>query len=118
MKLTVRRIVFKILRDNPESRNNDIWLIYAFYMEKYNTADYAVFLAKGLKVESPETILRQRRFWQNDNDLFCPSDEVKAERRINERKMRHEMGRFVSNVRDPFAEGGIRRGVCRVDNGA
>jgi len=86
-----REVVKSILEESEKARNDDIFLVYAFYIHKYASADLGYFLATGMKVESPENILRHRRYWQNTMGVCKADEKIQAERRMQERKWRRDL---------------------------
>lgn len=89
-----------LLRTKPETRNSDITLMievwqtyYSSYLKKGSTGEVGVWLKDLYDLPREDNIKRIRAHFQNDLNLYLPSDEkVAIQRRINEDKWREFMG--------------------------
>lgn len=95
---TLKKKVYKILRDYPKSRDSDKWLMCKFWTVYYpsrikrfdsNNKECKpyVFLEDILDFENGDNISRVRQIIQNQDGEFLPNSEsVRKQRKINEQK--------------------------------
>lgn len=86
----VRDQVYKILRDNPETRNDDRLLMLKYWAEVDGIAYDETFpVGFATQATSAETITRARRTVQNLEKEFLPTlDDVAKKRRIRQEELR------------------------------
>jgi len=108
-KLTVRDKVIKILKYNKFARNDDLTLIFAYYFiyEKTIISKVLVVITellairfglnnlnlKGSKLTAPSTIIRERRFIQDENNglgLYLADKQTQKARATKQDSFKYE----------------------------
>ncbi len=74
----IKQIVEEVLEEDPSSRDNDTWLIIQV-LRKMKFKIYIDY-SQINHIPSFETITRCRRFIQNEEHKFKPSDEIAQHR--------------------------------------
>jgi len=100
MKVKLKSQVEFVLKEFPESRNSDITLMIelwkAYYPSKLKTGatgEKGVWLKDLYELPTQDNIKRIRAHFQNDLNLYLPTDpKVVKQRRISEDKWREFMG--------------------------
>jgi hypothetical protein len=92
--------VENVLKEFPQTRNSDITLMIELWqryfptrIKKGSSGEVGIWLKDLYDLPREDNIKRIRAHFQNDLNLYLPSDEkVVLQRRINEDKWREFMG--------------------------
>ena len=96
-----------ILKEIPDTRNSDITLMIEIWKKYYpsrlktgSTGEQGVWLKDLYELPREDNCKRIRAHFQNDLNLYLPSDpKIVKQRRINEDKWREFMG-YSPKLRD------------------
>ena len=90
MKVSRKKVIEDILRDFPETRDNDNELIFRYLKTMGMPTDYN-YLRRQYKVNIAESIRRTRQKIQERNPLLKASEPVQLNRLNLERTIRETM---------------------------
>lgn len=90
--MTLKQQVENLLRDTPQTRNDDV-LLTLFVWQRYYGVEQTIDVQDLFKLPREDNIKRIRATIQNDEGRYLPTDpSVIKKRRINEEKWRKQLG--------------------------
>lgn len=99
---SIRGMVYQMLRDNPETRNSEQWLIHCIRKEcaeEYFSKSLGdLSKEEVLVLPKASTIVRHSRAIRNDQGKFQADEDVQIEREIKEKAMHKNYSEEVEKV--------------------